>query len=64
MLKREIKILKSVSSPYLVDMKDIFRTKNNIYMFLRYANGGDLRDKLKHSPNRKFSEAVGMRYFA
>lgn len=42
MLKREIKILKSIRSPYVVEMRDIFRTKNNIYMFLRYANQGDL----------------------
>jgi len=42
MLKREIKILKSIKSPYVVEMKDIFRTSNNIYMFLRFANGGDL----------------------
>ncbi|KRX11080.1 Protein kinase-like domain [Pseudocohnilembus persalinus] len=63
-LRREINILTSICSPYIVDMKEIFRTENHIYMFLRYANSGDLERKLKQIPSHRFNEDVGMRYFA
>lgn len=42
MLKREIKILKSLKSDYIAQMYDIIRTSRNLYMFLRYAPDGDL----------------------
>lgn len=47
MLKREIKILKSLKSNYIAQMYDIIRTQRNLYMFLRFADGGDLAAYLK-----------------
>lgn len=47
MLKREIKILKSLKSDYIAQMYDIIRTHRNLYMFLRFADGGDLAAYLK-----------------
>lgn len=47
MLKREIKILKSLKSNYIAQMYDIIRTQRNLYMFLRFADSGDLSAYLK-----------------
>lgn len=46
-LKREIKILKSLKSDYIAQMYDIIRTSKNLYMFLRYADNGDLEKYIK-----------------
>ena len=43
-LEREINILSSTSSPYVVGLRTVEETKNNYYLFMEFCNGGDLAD--------------------
>lgn len=46
-LKKEIEILKTLKSPHIVQMYDVYGTPNNIYMMIEFCEGGDLRSFLK-----------------
>lgn len=51
-LKREIQLLKTLKSDFICNMVDLSRTTNNIYIFLRFCNQGDLRGLIKqHKDN-------------
>ena len=51
---REIKILKQIKHPNIVQMIDAMQTVNNVYIILEYCDGGDLSAKLKEKI--KFTE--------
>jgi len=41
-LRQELKVTKSLNHPNLVNLKDLKRTKHNLYMILDYINGDNL----------------------
>lgn len=43
----EIKLLKSLKHPHIVDMKDFLWDKQQIYIITEYCNGGDLSSYIK-----------------
>ena len=43
-LNNEVQILKSMKSLNIVQLFDVFMTKNNIYIMQEFCNGGDLRN--------------------
>ena len=45
-------------------MYDIIRTARNLYMFLRYADGGDLSGYLKKSKDRRIKEEEAIKFTA
>ena len=47
-LEKEIKILKDLKHKNITRLKDIAKTKNNIYIISEYCNGGKLSDLLKY----------------
>ncbi len=47
LLKREIEIMRLMNNEYIVNMYEVVMTKNNLYMFLEYCDGGDLKQLLK-----------------
>ena len=50
---REIKILKSVRHPSVIQLYEIIETKNQLYLIMEYAEGGELFDLIvdKHRLN-------------
>lgn len=61
----EIKIFSlTVNSPFLVQMKDNFKTNQKAYIVLEYCEGGSLGDKLDDSENKtEYSEEVCFLFF-
>eukprot|EP01084_Bolivina_argentea_P029435 54664_1 len=55
-LKDEIRILKSLEFPYIIDMIDCFDNTNQIYLILELCEGGDLFAQMLRQPNRRFNE--------
>eukprot|EP01083_Nonionella_stella_P011551 32778_1 len=55
-LKDEIYILKSISSPHVVQMIDVFDDGRRVQMVLELAEGGDLFDKIIKAPKRHLKE--------
>lgn len=51
----ELQILKSLKSPYIVELIDVQNDENNDYLILEYLTGGDLLDNLLDTKNG-FSE--------
>jgi serine/threonine protein kinase len=51
----EVEILKSIRSPYIVRVEDIFETDNYLTIILQYVSGGDLFDTL--IAKKRYSEA-------
>ncbi|CAD8045783.1 unnamed protein product [Paramecium primaurelia] len=43
-VKREIQILKLLHHPQIVKLYEVIETENHIYLFMEYANGGELFD--------------------
>ena len=41
-VKLEIEILETVSHPNIVELREIIYTKENIYLIMEYASGGEL----------------------
>jgi serine/threonine protein kinase len=60
-LKREIAIMKSLSHPHIVYLKEVMQTHNHIYMVLEVVKGGELFDRIVEA--KKFEESVARRYF-
>lgn len=51
---REIAILRQIKGPHIVELIDVRRTPNNLYLFMEYCDSGDLETYIKGG--RKFSE--------
>lgn len=47
MLSSEVRIMKKLHHPHVVNMLDVFQTKNNTYIITEFCNQGDLRTYLK-----------------
>lgn len=47
MLSSEVRIMKKLHHPSVVNMLDVFQTKNNTYIITEFCNQGDLRTFLK-----------------
>jgi serine/threonine protein kinase len=56
-LMRELEILKTVKAEHAVQLIDVKRTSNNIYLIMELCDGGDLDKKMKEmaESNLKFS---------
>lgn len=46
-LREEIQIIKSISHPNVVEMKDAFETMQNMYIMMESIQGGELFDHIK-----------------
>ncbi|KAM3131552.1 hypothetical protein pb186bvf_016336 [Paramecium bursaria] len=55
---REIQIMKQLKSEHLMGFYDFQITRNNIYLFVEYCNGGNLTKMLSQSHNIKDIEIV------
>lgn len=53
-LLQEIKILKSLKNPNIIELHDVLSTPNNIYLIMEYCPNGDLKQYLQK--NLRFSE--------
>jgi serine/threonine protein kinase len=43
----EIEVMKTLSHPNIVLMKDVYQTNNNFYLILEFCNQGDLEQYMK-----------------
>lgn len=46
-MKRETTILSEIKSEHVVGFDGLYRSFNNIYIFMHFCNGGDLLDLVK-----------------
>ena len=54
---REGKILEAFTHPYIIRFREVYRTpKNKLCLVMDFADGGDLKTKLKEQNGRKFPE--------
>lgn len=51
---REIQVLRQIKGDHVVQLVDVCRTVNHLYIFMEYCEGGDLDSKIKNG--EKFSE--------
>lgn len=51
---REIDVLRQVKGEHIVQLLDVKRTPNNLYIFTEYCDSGDLEKNIKHK--REFTE--------
>ena len=42
-IENEIKMMANLKSNYIVELIDVMRTSNNIYIVMEYCKGGDLQ---------------------
>lgn len=56
----EIKIMRKLHSPHIVQFIDVIETENNFYIVQEFCNGGDLRSKINNE--KQFSEAQSTEY--
>mmetsp|Transcript_6504 Transcript_6504/g.11392 ORF Transcript_6504/g.11392 Transcript_6504/m.11392 type:complete len:275 (+) Transcript_6504:798-1622(+) len=59
-MEQEIKSLKGVRSPHVIQLQDVLMTKHNIYLVMEYCSGGDLDQFL--STHRPISESLCKRW--
>lgn len=45
-LKREIAISKKMNHPHIVQMREVFKTRNHINIVLEFVTGGELFDRI------------------
>ena len=55
-LQNEVKILKSLTSPNIVRLLDVYMTKNNVYIMQEFCKDGDLRHFMKERKGKAISE--------
>lgn len=60
-LKREIAISKKMNHPNIVQMREVFKTRNHINIVLEFVTGGELFDRIVKC--RYFEEPVARRFF-
>lgn len=49
-MENEIKIMRAVSSPYLVKLEGVMESANTVYLLMEYIDGLSLYDRL-NNPN-------------
>jgi serine/threonine protein kinase len=60
-LKREIAVMKKLSHPNVVQLREVMQTANHIYLVLELVSGGELFDKIVAA--KRFDEPKARRYF-
>lgn len=60
-IKKEIQIMKMIDHKYVVKVKDVFATREKIFIVLEFVGGGELFDKI--ASEGKFSEEKARFYF-
>ena len=60
-VRNEISVLKQIKHPNVVQLKEVLKSANNIYIVMELITGGELFDKIVAA--RKFTEDVARRYF-
>jgi 5'-AMP-activated protein kinase catalytic alpha subunit len=45
-ITRELKIMKKLRHPFVVQLYEIIETPKELYLIMEYAEGGDLFDKI------------------
>lgn len=61
-ISREIKIMKIVKHPSIIQLYEIIETPKELYLIMEYADGGDLFDQI--IALSKLPEAQAADYFA
>jgi len=56
-LANEVNILKSVDHPCIIALEEVIETKDNLFLVLELADGGDFFDKIKEKSKFKEEEA-------
>eukprot|EP01084_Bolivina_argentea_P054534 99993_1 len=56
-LKDEIRILKSIEFPHVIQLIDVFDDGRRVQLVLELCEGGDLFDQILKSPKRRFEES-------
>jgi len=54
---RELNILRQLEGDHIVGLLDVKRTPNNIYIFMEYCNGGDLKKRIDRGESFMEDEA-------
>jgi len=62
-VKREIKLLKMMSHPYIIKLHETFETNHHINIIMEYVGGPSLYTYLKSQPNKKLNEPEAKRIF-
>ena len=60
-VSREIKILKMIRHPNIIQMYEIIETPKKLYLIMEYASGGELFDYIVKNTRLKEKEAC--KYF-
>ncbi|KAG2383021.1 hypothetical protein C9374_004988 [Naegleria lovaniensis] len=60
-VRNEISVLKQIKHPNVVQLKEVLKSANNIYIVMELITGGELFDKIVAA--RKFNEDIARRYF-
>ena len=51
-LERELAVMKKIKSPYVVQLYDVLKTVNSVYVVMEYCSGGDLESyRNSHPPS-------------
>lgn len=53
----EVRLLQSINHPCIINLEDVIDTKDNLYIILELAEGGDLFDKMMQRKKFKESDA-------
>lgn len=62
-VKREIKLLKMMSHPFIIKLYETFETNHHINIIMEYVGGPSLYSYLKSQPHKKLSEHEAKRIF-
>ena len=61
-LAREIAIMKLVDHPHVLSLKDVYESKDQLFLVLEHADGGELFDYLVSKKRLPESEAAEFFY--
>jgi serine/threonine protein kinase len=45
-IKTEVEILKSLSHPFIIKMREVFETDDSVFLILEYMKGGELTGRI------------------
>ena len=62
-VKREIKLLKMMSYPYIIKLHETYETNHHINIIMEYVGGPSLYTYLKSQPNKRLDEQEAKRIF-
>ena len=53
----EIKILQMLDHPQIIQIVEVFRCQNKMYIVMEKCNGGELFDRLVEQPGSRYNES-------